>query len=217
MSGTNITILGAIVSNLLSGFSKRVSYLLTILIIIIFVAFVKPQAPIVRAGFMGILTLVANVTGSKTIPIYILLLSGILTAIFWPSWIPTLSFQLSYAATLGLILFSKKHKPSKETTIFGKVKNYVYEDFSTSLAAQVFTVPLIFIYFQQISLIAPFSNVLISWIIAPLMILGFLTSFLGSIHVALGIIPGYISYGMLTYVVLVIETLSKVPFAFIQF
>jgi competence protein ComEC len=206
LSGTNITILAAIVSSLTRNFSKPISILITMLVIIIFIIFVGPQAPIIRAGFMGILTLVANIYGKKSWTLYSLFLSAIFIFAFWPEWIKTISFQLSFAATLGLILFGQT-----------KINNSIWREFKTSIAAQVFTTPIIFIYFKQVSLISPVANVLVAFLISPLMILGFLTAILGKINYYLGVIPAYACYGVLTYLVFVIEALSKLPFVFLQF
>ena len=206
LSGMNITILATIIGSLTSFFSKRLSILITILFIIIFILFVGPKAPVVRAGFMGILTLVAILTGRKNIVLYSLFLSLIFVAIVFPKWLTSISLLLSYGATLGIIIFGPK--PSE---------NEIVKELKTTLSAQIFTVPLIFIYFKQISLIAPLSNLLVAPIIPPLMIFGFLTAILGKINYFLGLAPSYICYGLLTYIVWVVETLSKIPWAFIQF
>jgi competence protein ComEC len=210
LSGTNITLLITIIAQMTRFFSKQTSILIAMLTIIIFIIFVGPQAPVIRAAFMGILTLVAILYGRKNLALYSLLLSALFIAFFWPQWLKTLSFQLSYGATLGMIIFNKNDG--------GKgLANYIKSELRTSLAAQVFTVPLIFLYFKQVSLISPIANILVSWLIAPLMVLGFLTAFLGKINYILGLIPAYICHGLLTYMVFVVETLSKVPFAFFQF
>lgn len=205
LSGSNITLIGAVVGNLTAYFSKRISILITVLTIISFVMFVGPQAPIVRAGIMGILTYVAILTGRRNIALYSLILSAIFIGVVFPKWLASISMQLSYGATLGLILFGRKD-----------VRNPVYGELRTSLAAQIFTTPLIFICFKQISFISPFANILVAPIISPLMIFGFLTAFLGKINYLAGLLPAYICYGLLTYMVWVIELLSKLPFAFYQ-
>lgn len=89
--------------------------------------------------------------------------------------------------------------------------------FRLTIAAQIFTAPIIFLYFKQISLISPLSNLLVAETIPPLMIFGFLTAILGKINYFLGLIPAYICYGILSYMVWVIETLAKLPFIFLQF
>lgn len=50
--------------------------------IVSFIIFVHPQAPVVRAGFMGILTLVVILTESKNYVLYSLFLSFIFISLF---------------------------------------------------------------------------------------------------------------------------------------
>lgn len=205
LSGSNITLIGAVVGNITAYFSKRVSILITVLTIVSFVIFVGPQAPIVRAGIMGILTYVAILTGRKNVALYSLILSAIFIGIAFPKWLTSISMQLSYGATLGLILFGRRD-----------IRNPVLGELRTSLAAQIFTTPLIFMCFKQISFISPIANILVAPIISPLMIFGFLTAFLGKINYLAGLLPAYVCYGLLTYMVWVIELLSRLPFAFYQ-
>lgn len=216
LSGINITLLASIVSSITSFFSKQISILITILTIIFFVIFVGIQAPILRAAFMGILTLVAIQTGRKNYPLYTLFLSFIFILIIYPKWLKSISFQLSYAATLGIILFGN----SKITKTKNRIKNFINQikaDFKTSIAAQIFTAPIIFIYFKQISLISPISNILVSFLIPYLMILGFLTAILGKINYYLGFPFAWISYLILSYIIWIINFLSKIPGIFISF
>lgn len=206
LSGINITLLAAMVSSITKYFSKLISTLITILIIFLFVLFVGPQAPIIRAAVMGILTHVAIITGRKNYTLYALFLSLIFILIFWPDWLKTVSLQLSYGATLGIVLFGQSQS-----------KNYISRNLRLTLAAQVFTVPIIFIYFKQVSLISPLANLLVAETIPPLMVFGFLTAVLGKINYILGYIPSLICYGILSYIVWVIEILAKIPYIFLHF
>jgi len=140
------------------------------------------------------------------------LLSLIFIAVFWPKWITTISLQLSYGATLGLIIFGKK-----QANIKSAPTKYIVNEFITSLSAQVFTAPIIFIYFKQISLISPLANVMVSFTIAPLMVFGFITTIAGTIWHPLGIIPAYFCYGILSYMVWVVEWLSKIPGGYMSY
>ena len=206
LSGINITLLAAMVSSVTKYFSKVISTMITILTIILFVIFVGPKAPIIRAAFMGLLTHVAIITGRKNYTLYALFLSLIFILIFWPLWLKTVSLQLSYGATLGIILFGQSNS-----------KNNIVNNLRLTFAAQVFTVPIIFFYFKQVSLISPLANLLVAETIPPLMVFGFLTAILGKINFFLGYIPSLISYGILSYLVWIIETLAKIPYIFLQF
>ena len=212
LSGMNITMLAVIIVQMTSFLNKKLSITLTIITIFFFILFVGPQAPAVRAAIMGILTLVAVLTGRKIITLYALFISAFLIFIFWPAWIGGLSFQLSFAATLGLILFGTV-KINEDESSMGKVKAAFWKEVKPSLAAQIFTAPLLLLYFNQISIIAPVANVLVAFTIPPLMILGFLTAILGKIHYVLGFMPSLICYGLLNYIILVVTLLAKIPFA----
>lgn len=216
LSGMNITIISSMIAAGTDFLGRRWSTLITILVIIFFIIFVGPQAPVIRAGFMGVLTLVAILYGRADIALYLLALSAIFIGIFWPKWLSTISFQLSYGATLGIILFGQvKMKHTKNWK--DKLKYEVWKELKVTLAAQIFTVPIIFLYFRQLSVIAPLSNLLVSIFIGPLMVLGFFTAILGKINYFFGLIPALLSYGILTYIVFVVETLAKLPFVFFQF
>ena len=206
LSGINITILSTLVGSYTIKFGKFMSSLITVLSIILFIIFVGPKAPIVRAGIMGILTYVAISFGRRNLSLYSLLISLVIIIVVYPKWLNTLSLKLSYAATLGIILFG-------QTTS----RNMLIKDLRVSLAAQFFTAPIIFLYFKQISIISPVTNLLVSPFIPPLMIFGFITAFLGKINYLLGLIPSYLCYGILTYIVWVIELLSKPSFVFFDF
>lgn len=212
LSGTNITILSSIVSALTKPISKKISILITALTIILFIFFVRPQAPIVRAGGMSILTMVAIVAGRKKTPLYILFFTFVLQFIFFPHWVSKLSFQLSYAATMGIILFAKK-EIIQPRGVYGRISQAIRQDLRISLSAQVFTAPLIFFHFKEISLIAPISNLFVSFMVGPIMFIGLLTAIVGKISYSLGLVPSYLAYGMLKYMMIVIELLSRLPFA----
>lgn len=216
LSGINITILGSIIASFTVFFSKKISIMITILVIILFVFFVGAEAPIIRAAFMGILTLVSVLLGRKNYPLFALFLSFIFILIFFPAWIKTISLQLSYAATLGIILFGQE-KFKKSTSLTSKIWFFLKQQLRPTMTAQLFTIPIILLYFKEISLIAPLSNFLISEFVPILMIFGFLTATLGKINLYLGFFPAWICYLILSYMVLIIETLAKIPGVYIKF
>lgn len=215
LSGMNITIMTTIVTRLTSVFGRKISLLLSVLIIIFFIAFVSPQAPIIRAGFCSIFTIVALLFGRKAHPLYLLVLSAVVIGIFWPNWLTSISFQLSYGATLGILLFDKP-RMLVSRTLKDKIISELKAEFRTSLAAQAFTTPLIFLHFKQVSFIAPVTNVLVAFMVGPIMMVGFMMLFLGKIVPVLAYIPALIVYSMLGYILAVVDFLSKIPFVYMS-
>lgn len=215
LSGMNITLLAGIIAILTRQLPKKLSAIFTIVSIVVFILFVGAEPPIIRAGFMGVLSLVAIVYGRKAAALYLLILSALFIGVFWSEWLNTISFQLSYGATLGMILFGSVGE-QKDIRQERKIVRSILTELRTSLSAQIFTVPIILYYFKQVSLIAPIANILVAFIVPVLMIFGFLTAILGKIHFILGLAPALICYGLLTYIVGVVDVLSRLPFVFFQ-
>lgn len=216
LSGMNITILMDLVAGSINVFvSKRIAGLLTISIIVWFVYFVGPSATIIRAAIMGSLTLIAFLFGRQYWALLSLTIAVGIMVLLNPSWIRDISFQLSVLATLGIILFgsSSVHTAKNFHGILPSFYFFVQQNFRLTLAAQVFTIPLILFQFHRISLIAPIANVAIGWVIAPVTILGWMASILGVLWLPLGFFPAWMSWVLLEYLVWTVQILSRVPFA----
>ncbi|MEK9185772.1 MAG: ComEC/Rec2 family competence protein, partial [Patescibacteria group bacterium] len=107
-------------------------------------------------------------------------------------------FQLSFLAVLGLIYLEPF------------IKRFVkFSIVSTTLAAQIFTLPIMVYNFGNISFVAPVTNFLISPVVYFLMIFGFLASIAGVFSNILGQILSFPCWIFLTYFVKVIDFFSQ--------
>lgn len=219
LSGQNISLLSNTVLSIFTPIlGKKVALLVSIAIIFAFVIFVGIEAPTIRAAIMGSITLFGRYLGRKTYPLYALFITGAVMITVHPLYIESISFQLSFGATLGIILFSIKEVESSSCkTSAQKFYNFIGSELRTSLSASVFTVPIIFFYFRQISFIAPLANIMISFLISPIM-------FWGAISVAVGLFSYEVGYLLslplnipLWYIVFIVEQFSKLPFAYLNF
>lgn len=223
LSGMNISILAGLTSTILLRFvSRRVTSLLTVLIIIGFVWFVGVSPSVIRAAIMGSLTLLSVVLGRQNWTILTYCLTITVMLLIKPDWIGELSFQLSALSTLGIILFGgKRVSPSKTSSSISHLsnlgKNFVNDSLRVTLAAQVFTIPLVLVTFHRLSLISPLTNILIGWIIAPVTAIGMAAAILGLIWIPLGSVFGWVSWLLLEYMILVIEWTAKIPFSSLGF
>lgn len=225
LSGMNITILITLTNVLLLRLvGRRVASLLTIIFICWFVLFVGASASVIRAAIMGTITLLAVVFGRQYWALWSWgIAAGVMLAVT-PSWIGDLSFQLSVMATLGIILFGKKApQQSKAPQDIKKMSGFaqtlrlgegaVGDDLRITLAAQVFTIPLIFFAFHRISLISPLSNVLIGFVVAPLTGVGLFMVSVGLVFLPLAQVIAWVVWVPLAYILFVVTTLSRIPFA----
>ncbi len=91
--------------------------------------------------------------------------------------------------------------------------NLFKDDLRLTLAAQVFTIPLILFHFHRISLISPVSNVLIGWLIGPLTGLGWVTAIAGWMWLPLGQVVAWVDWVLLQYLLAVVRITSTLPFS----
>lgn len=211
LSGSNISLITELIGVATTRFGRTISILITTILLIFFISIVSLEAPILRAFLTAILTFVSVIFGKKSHALYLLLIAGIITHFIIPEAVTSISFQLSYAATLGMIYASQR-----KTKATG-VRGYITENLRLSIIAQLFTGPIIFYYFREISVIAPISNVLIGWTLMPIMFFGLLTILLGQLSFFLGLIPALICYVLLSICIVVIQTLARIPFNFLKF
>ena len=109
ISGFNITLLaGTLTALLLNLLNRRLAAPMVILLLAFYTVLVGGDAAVVRAAVMGGLTLLAVLAGRRAEALTGLGLSGLLMTLGnpWTLWEP--SFQLSFAATLGLIVLEPR-------------------------------------------------------------------------------------------------------------
>jgi len=224
LSGFNITIIALALMKLFNFFTVRrqVSFWLSVGAIILFVLMTGAAASVVRAAVMGILVLLAQQVGRLYQIRNALVLAGAIMVYLNPRvlvW--DLGFQLSFAATLGLIyvspilqnwLIGEKEREDGNKKILG-----LKEILIATLAAQIGVLPLLVINFGQLSLIAPLANILVLPAIPITMLLGFLSASAGLAVLSVGKILGWTTWLFLTYEIKIIEFLAKLPLSAVNF
>ncbi len=215
LSGQNLSIFtGTLATWFASLVSRRLSSLLIIFILVWFLWFVGPSPSLIRAVIMGSLTLIAVIFGRRNLSLLSLILAVSIMLVLNPSWVGDLSFQLSVLATLGIILFGAREvTPPSSPSFIKRGLGGVIDGLRITLAAQLFTTPLIFFHFHRLSLIAPLTNVLIGWTMPFLMGLGWVAAIAGYMWQPLGFLPAWAAWAFLTYVIRVVEITATIPWA----
>ncbi|WKZ31439.1 MAG: ComEC/Rec2 family competence protein [Candidatus Dojkabacteria bacterium] len=174
-SGYNVAILIASVHKLTASWlPKRARIALSLLAVWLFVILSGGSASIVRAAIMSTLALLALSQGRKGVVHLLLPLSALIFSLFDPKIFYNLSFQLSVAATAGLIYIT----PILEEGA-GKVK-LIGKRFHAMLGAYLFptlactlsTIPITAYYFGQLSIAGVVSNFLILPVVEGSLLLG---------------------------------------------
>ncbi len=211
VSGYNITVLINTVAKLLPFLSLKLRALVTAVLIFLFVSLVGFDPPVVRAAIMGAIALLSTVLGRQRNALRVLLITGGIMLTFSPRLAGDLSFQLSFLATLGLILLAPvldRYFPGKGLPL--------REDLTTTLAAQVLVWPLIAYRFSQVSLISPLVNALSLWTIPIVTILGMATTILAITISHLGSLIMTPTNLFLTYFVRIVERFYSLHLGFFE-
>jgi len=103
-SGFQTSLILGVILQLTKRLKKRTQFTLGLLGLIIFLSLTGFQAAVLRAVIMGFAALVGLLLKRKVKQLGSLLLAATLLLLFNPLWIWDLGFQLSFLATLGLIV-----------------------------------------------------------------------------------------------------------------
>lgn len=208
LSGYNVTILVAAVMGgaIRLGGSRRGAFWIAALFILCFVMMTGAAASVVRAGVMGFLVCLARHVGRVSRIWYALVFAATVMVALNPRiLLHDVGFQLSFFATLGLVLFA--------TPISGRL-GHIPERFglrdalASTLAATIATAPLLVTQFERLSLISPIANLLVLPVVPMLMFFGtgVLIPFFAPMLAGL-------SWVLLTWVITWSEWLSRLPWA----
>lgn len=206
VSGQNLTILAGFLMSLVTTFGRRKTIVITLLVIVLYSFLTGLGVPVVRAAIMAVLAYIAQFFGRESMGGWVLILTAAVMLLINPNWLLNISFQLSFLATLGVVVVAPVFL---EWLKF--IPKILREDFAVSLAAQLLTLPVIAFDFGQISLIGLVVNSLILWTISPVMIVGIFALAIGFVNILLGQIVGLFPGTLLTYFVDVVKIGANLP------
>ncbi|MCX5782660.1 MAG: DNA internalization-related competence protein ComEC/Rec2 [Elusimicrobia bacterium] len=162
VSGLNVGYVCAIFLGLfrLTGLRKRRSALLTIPFILFYCMMTGANPPILRASIMAVFVILSLSLAREPLIYHSLALSALTILLFDPQALFTASFQLSFAATIGIVYFYPYFIiPFKRFTFW--IKNTIGTVFAVSLSAQLAVLPLLAYYFNKFSLIGILTNLIV--------------------------------------------------------
>ena len=168
---------------LLLNFRKKTLLFLSLLSVFLYLYITDMPISLVRASLMFFLFAAQVFIHRKPAPFNTLMLTGSIIVLIAPWEIFNIGFQLSFSATLGIILFYKVYKKS-----FIKLPSYIRNSLAVSLSAQIFTLPLILIHLNQINTISLFSNIVLIPVTSIFMYTAFSTLLLSAIIPSSGFI-----------------------------
>jgi competence protein ComEC len=222
VSGANVVLVAAFATGMLTRLvGRRRALVLSAAAVFAYMLLVGVSAPVVRGTIMGLLLVLAQATGRRTNGLASIAFAAALMLGLDPRAIRDVSFQLSFAATAGIVLLSPTlHDRILVAVAFalrrervpGAVSTWVAVPLATTLAAIIATQPLLALRFGRVSLVALPANMLVVPVF-PYILAG------SAVAAAAGLVPGLRllvaapAYYLLSYWIAMTDALASFPFA----
>ena len=173
---------------------KHYSKIITTFVILIYICMVNFTPSVVRAGVTGIIFTLSNFFYRKNDVWESLSLSLLVILIYNPFLIQNIGLELSFAGTIGIIIFQKtlkkwikkyldlkKRKAIRKNKkilksiiklINSKIGELTLDTIIVTISATLTITPILLITFHKVSITGLIVSVLTSFIVGPIMILG---------------------------------------------
>jgi competence protein ComEC len=215
ISGQNVVLVaGFVVAALASLIGRRPATVVAIAVVLAYAVFVGASPSVLRAAVMAAVMLGAVLAGRPAAALPgVVLAAGLLVAA-WPLLIDDVSFQLSFAATIGIILASQRVRSAilqRLAFLPGWSAAFLAENVAITASASLAVLPVIAGTFGRISIVSLPANLLA----APAFVLALfgsaVTAVAGALDPSLGRVAAELSYLPLTYLVHLARDASSLP------
>ena len=205
VSGLHCAFLVTLLALLISR-RQRLLCAVTIPLLLFYMVMVGMSPSVVRACIMQIFLLIAPLFRRGSDPLTSLAAALLVILLCNPFAAASVSLQLSFSATLGMVLLSPRLYKLLTGWYKGKCRPlrtalcFVAANLSATLSAVVFTVPLTAWYFRIFVLVAPLSSLLAVPAAGWSFMAAFVTVLLGFVWLPLVRLLGWISWVLVRYI-----------------
>ncbi len=209
LSGYNIAVVAGIISRLIIFLPFTIRLIASAVGIVLFALMVGGGATVVRATIMALIVIVARLTGREGSALRALVLAGGLMVFVNPMiLLHDVSFQLSFSATLALVTLA----PAIEK-YFQFISNRVFREIIiTTFATQIFVLPIILYHMGSVSLVGLVANIFILPVVPIAMLIVALVALFAWVPF-LGSVISFLAFTLLSYIIVMVEFFSRIPFA----
>lgn len=214
LSGLHV---GFLISMLLLLLGRKIGTYLGIPVLLAFYLMVGWSPSVVRACVMYGLILLAFALRKEYDSVNVLFFALLLILLVLPDALLSVSLQLSFTSTLGILCFAWKYQhifsvPKRMPRRLKKVYRGVMGSLGCSVSSAALTTPFLLYHFGYLSVFSIFSNLLALWAISLLFPLLFLGGVLGIISVPLAGIVLKPAAWLTDYVYQIGDFFAAIPF-----
>ncbi len=220
ISGFNIAIIAGVFVFLFSRlFGRQKGAIAAVLGIILYTVLVGATPSVVRAAIMGVLAILAGQLGRRQNGLNTLAVTAAVMAVINPNTLWDVGFQLSFAATLGLILYAQPLQDWFTRLLARRLPLRTAQNISApvssamffTLAAQLTTLPVMAWQFGRISLVSLIANPFVLPVQPAVMVLSGLAVLLSFIYLPLGQVVAWVAWPFAAYTDRAVEFFNRIP------
>jgi competence protein ComEC len=220
VSGFNVTIVAAAAMAALGTvLGSRRGLVVAAAAVVLYTLLCGAEPAVLRAAIMACMALAALRLGRQSAALASLAAAAIVMSLLDPSVIYDVGFQLSFLATLGLVLAGRPAQEAirswGERAIAhdgARAAAVLFAELATlSLVAQAATLPLSVYVFHRLPLTALPANALILPAQPLLMATGAATAAASSVSLPLGTLVGWLAWPLAAYTIRVAELFASLP------
>jgi competence protein ComEC len=210
VSGENVVLLCAIAGAILRacGVGRMARTCACLPLVAVYVVLTGGSPSIVRAGVAGIIALLATLASRPSDGWLLVLLPAAWLMTVNPYAVLDVSFQLSFAAVIGLLFLSRPM-----TGLLSFLPAAFAEPAAVTTAASIATAPVSIMTFGQTSAIAVPANVAGGFVLGPVMLLGMLSLALGFVWPLLSLPLNLVAGLCVGFLLTVADLCARVPHA----
>ncbi len=221
VSGMHLSILSYFLLLVLKSIKlpKRYCGIIISFCIVGFMALTGFSYSIMRAGIMSIIYFGSVIFGRHADSLNSIGLAVFIICLLNPFAAADIGLLLSFFSVIGILLLQspinnfikdRLNKLPKDNVVI----NWIVTAFSVSLAATIFTSPIVMLVFKRISLITPIANIIIVFPLSIMIVLALISLILYLVHISfIAVIFAVLAGFIADYMIYAAHLLAKIPFA----
>ena len=223
VSGLHCAFLVTLLSLLIPPTRRRTLCAVASAVLVFYMLLTGLSPSVARACVMQLFLLSAPLFRRSSDPLTSLAAALTVILLVNPYAVGSVSLQLSFAATLGMVLLSGRLYKSFTAWYGGRNRtvraalSFLAANLAATLGALVFTAPLTAYYFNILSLVAPLAGLLAVPAAGYAFMSAFVSALLGLVWTPLGHIAGYVPLLLVKYILWVAHLLLAVPYHAVYF
>lgn len=223
VSGLHCAFLVTLLSLLIPPTHRRTLCAVASAVLVFYMLLTGLSPSVARACVMQLFLLSAPLFRRGSDPLTSLAAALTVILLVNPYAVGSVSLQLSFAATLGMVLLSGRLYKSFTGWYRGRNRAvrvalfFPAANLAATLGALVFTAPLTAYYFNVLSLVAPLAGLLAVPAAGYAFMSAFVSALLGLVWTPLGLLAGYVPLLLVKYILWVAHLLLAVPYHAVYF